>query len=104
MKGKKNFSVVNFSAVFQVTFQNDHPPTHPPKKKLILAYIWTITIEQITVKPRVTNNSVYEQIFPTQCVSDDVLCLELQTRKPSKRRPKTNYTGQLFSETEAQWV
>jgi len=25
------------------------------------------------------NNSVYEQIFPTQSVSDDVLCLELRT-------------------------
>ena len=29
------------------------------------------------------NNSVYEQIFWTQSVSDDVLCLELLTRKPS---------------------
>jgi len=54
--------------------------------------------------PPITNNSVYEQIFRTQNVSDDVLCLELRTRKPSKRRPKTNHTGQLFSETEAQWV
>ena len=33
--------------------------------------------------PRIMNNSVYEQIFRTQSVSDDVLCLELQTRKPS---------------------
>ena len=32
---------------------------------------------------RITNNSVYEQIFRTQIVSDDVLCLELRTRKPS---------------------
>jgi len=38
--------------------------------------------------PRITNNSVYEQIFRTQNVSDDVLCLELRTRKPSKRRQK----------------
>jgi len=38
--------------------------------------------------PQITNNSVYEQIFRTQIVSDDVLCLELRTRKPSKRRPK----------------
>jgi len=38
--------------------------------------------------PRITNNSVYEQIFRTQSVSDDVLCLELRTRKPSKRRQK----------------
>ena len=37
---------------------------------------------------RITNNSVYEQIFRTQSVSDDVLCLELRTRKPSKRRQK----------------
>ena len=36
--------------------------------------------------PRITNSSVYEQIFRTQTVSDDVLCLELRTRKPSKRR------------------
>jgi len=34
------------------------------------------------------NNLVYEQIFWTQSVSDDVLCLELRTRKPSKRRQK----------------
>ena len=34
-------------------------------------------------KPRIMNNSVYEQIFRTQSVSDDVLCLELRTRKPS---------------------
>ena len=38
--------------------------------------------------PRIMNNSVYEQIFRTQSVSDDVLCLELRTRKPSKRRQK----------------
>jgi len=38
--------------------------------------------------PQVMNNSFYEQIFRTQSVSDDVLCLELQTRKPSKRRQK----------------
>jgi len=38
--------------------------------------------------PRITNNSVYEQIFRTQSVSDDVLCLELRTRKPPKRRQK----------------
>jgi len=38
--------------------------------------------------PRITNSSVYEQIFRTQRVSDDVLCLELRTRKPSKRRQK----------------
>jgi hypothetical protein len=35
--------------------------------------------------PRITNNSVYEQIFRTQSVSDDVLCLQLRTRKPSTR-------------------
>ena len=34
------------------------------------------------------NNSVYEQIFRTQSVSDDVLCFKLRTRKPSKRRQK----------------
>jgi len=33
--------------------------------------------------PRIMNNSVYEQIFRTQSVSDDVLRLELRTRKPS---------------------
>ena len=38
--------------------------------------------------PQITNNSVYEQIFQTQSVLDDVLCLELCTRKPSKRRQK----------------
>ena len=33
--------------------------------------------------PRIMNNSVCEQIFRTQSVSDDILCLELRTRKPS---------------------
>ena len=33
--------------------------------------------------PRIMNSSVYEQIFRTRSVSDDVLCLELGTRKPS---------------------
>ena len=33
--------------------------------------------------PRIMNSSVYEQIFRTQSVSDDVLCLELRTCKPS---------------------
>jgi len=33
--------------------------------------------------PWITNSSVYEEIFRTQSVSDGVLCLELQTRKPS---------------------
>jgi hypothetical protein len=33
--------------------------------------------------PRIMNNSVYKQIFRTQSVLDDVLCLELRTRKPS---------------------
>ena len=67
--------------------------------------------------PRIMNNSVYKQIFRTQSVSDDVLCLELRTRKPSTLWSdklgvsasavfvdKTNHNGQLFSETEAQWV
>ena len=44
--------------------------------------------ETSAVRPRFTNNSVYEQIFRTQNVSDDVLCLELRTRKASKRRQK----------------
>ena len=71
--------------------------------------------------PRIMNSSVYEQIFRTQSVSVDVLCLELRTRKPSttwsdkvgesasavfvgETETKTNHTGQLFSETEAEWV
>jgi len=29
--------------------------------------------------PRIMNNSIYEQIFRTQSVSDDVLCLESRT-------------------------
>jgi len=33
--------------------------------------------------PQIMNNSVYEQIFRTQSVSDDVLCVELRKRKPS---------------------
>jgi len=36
-----------------------------------------------TVKPRIMNNLVYEQTFRTQSISDDVLCIELRTRKPS---------------------
>jgi len=38
--------------------------------------------------PRITNSLVYKQIFWTQSVSDDVLCLKLRTRKPSKCRQK----------------
>ena len=38
--------------------------------------------------PRITNNSVYEQIFRTQSVSDEVMFLELRTGKTSKRRQK----------------
>ena len=38
--------------------------------------------------PRIMNNSVYEQIFRTQSVSDDVLCLELRTCKPSTETEK----------------
>jgi len=34
------------------------------------------------------NNTVYEQIFRTQSVSDDVLCLELRTRKSSTEKEK----------------
>jgi len=52
--------------------------------------VWgpTLTLLQIQSNlgsrtPRIMNNSVYEQIFRTQSVSDDVLCLELRTRKPS---------------------
>jgi len=41
-----------------------------------------------TVKPRFMNASDHERIFRTQSISDDVLCLELWTRKPSKRRQK----------------
>ena len=33
--------------------------------------------------PRIMNSSVYKQIFRTQGVSGDVLCLELRTRKQS---------------------
>jgi len=33
--------------------------------------------------PRIMNSSVYEKILRTQSLSDDVLCLELRTRKPS---------------------
>ena len=38
--------------------------------------------------PRIMNSLVYEQIFWTQSVSDDLLCLELRTRKPSKHTQK----------------
>jgi hypothetical protein len=59
-----------------------------------ITYVWTyiilITQSEIIIQsdlgsrtPRVMNNSVYEQIFRIQSVSDDVLCLELRTRKPS---------------------
>jgi hypothetical protein len=33
--------------------------------------------------PRIMNSSVYELIFRTQSVSDDVLCFKLRTLKPS---------------------
>ena len=42
--------------------------------------------------PRIMNNSVYEQIFQTQSVSDDVLCLELRNTQavPRDRKKKKN--------------
>jgi len=33
--------------------------------------------------PQIINNSGYEQIFQTQSISDDIMCIELQTHKPS---------------------
>jgi len=36
--------------------------------------------------PQIMNNSVYEQIFRTQSISDDVLCLELRTLKHRKKK------------------
>jgi len=38
--------------------------------------------------PRIMNSLFYEQIFRTLIISDDILCLELRTRKLSKRRKK----------------
>ena len=52
-----------------------------------------VTNKTYTLKPRFTNASDHEQfglrkIFRTQSVSDDVLCLELRTRKPSTETEK----------------
>ena len=44
---------------------------------------WEVQSNLGSRMPRIMNNSVYEQIFRTQSVSDDVLCLKLQTRKLS---------------------
>jgi hypothetical protein len=49
--------------------------------------------------PRIIHNSVYEQIFRTQSVSDDVLCVELRTRKPS-----TSWSDKLGVSTSAVFV
>ena len=49
--------------------------------------------------PRIMNNSVYEQIFWTQSVLDDVLCLELRTRKPS-----TSWSNKLRVSVSAVFV
>ena len=38
--------------------------------------------------PRIMNNLVYEQIFRTQSVSDDILCIELRTCKPCQETEK----------------
>ena len=71
--------------------------------------------------PRITNSSVHKQIFQTQSVWDDVLCLGLRTRKLStcwsdklavsasvvfgeETYTKTDRNAQLFSETETRWV
>jgi len=40
---------------------------------------WNLQSNLGSQMPRIMNNSVYEQIFWTQSVSDDVLCLELWT-------------------------
>jgi len=55
-----------------------------------------ITNSSVHERPRIINDSVYEQIFRTQSVSDDVLCLELRTRKPS-----TSWSDKLGVSTAA---
>jgi hypothetical protein len=49
--------------------------------------------------PRIMISSVYEQIFRTQSVSGDVLCLELRTRKPS-----TSWSDKLGGSASAVFV
>jgi hypothetical protein len=45
---------------------------------------WIIIQSNLSSRmPQIMNNSAYEQISRTQSVSDDVMCLELWTRKPS---------------------
>jgi hypothetical protein len=53
--------------------------------------------------PRIMNNSVYEQIFRTQSVSDDY-CFSSYEHASRQHRGAINCKYQLFSETEAQWV
>jgi hypothetical protein len=53
-----------------------------------LCFLWCLYVGYLmfcsTVKPRFTNASDHEQFgLRTQSVSDDVLCLELRTRKQS---------------------
>jgi len=52
--------------------------------------LYDVTVSHLDIQsnlgsrtPRIMNNSVYEQIFRTQSISDDVLCLKLRTRKLS---------------------
>ena len=72
----------NIAAGHEVTDSTAYRLETNDKTVLLLPY------SRHTVKPRITNNSVYEQIFQTQSVSDDILCLELRTRKPSKHIQK----------------
>jgi hypothetical protein len=53
--------------------------------------------------PRIMNNSVYEQIFRTQSVSDDY-CVSSYEHASRQHRGAISWEYQLFSETEAQWV
>ena len=48
-------------------------------KTVCLTTIWQAQSNLGSRTPRIMNNSVYEQTFRTQSVSDDVLCLELRT-------------------------
>ena len=54
------------------------------QERIKIAKKHTITIIQSNLGSRtlrIMNNSVYEQIFQTQGILDDVLCLELRTRR-----------------------
>jgi hypothetical protein len=96
-----NISKILVVAVIIVAVASATADAAPPSLEKNNLYCFFV---QSTVKLRFTNTSdheklVYEQNFQTQSALDDVLCIELQTRKPS-----TSWSNKLGVSVSAVFV